>query len=120
MTEHGAIDLHDATCFDLRDHVEARLREDPVAVNKRIDQWEIPQSAPLHWAAWTHVEDVDGTHALDPVQRAGLVLLLLKNGADPNLVAGNGLTPLDIALASDAPAVAALLREHGAKRAAEL
>lgn len=120
MTEHGTIDLHDATCFDLRDHVEARLREDPVAVNKRIDQWEIPQSAPLHWAAWTHVEDVDGTHALDPVQRAGLVLLLLKNGADPNLVAGNGLTALDIALASDAPAVAALLREHGAKRAADL
>ena len=46
MREHCAIDLHDAVCFDLREHVEARLREDPASVNKRIDQWKIPQGTP--------------------------------------------------------------------------
>jgi ankyrin repeat protein len=120
LREHCTIDLHDAVCFDLREHVHARLREDPAASNRRLDQWEIPQCTPLHWAAWLYVEDVEGTYAHDPAAREQLVLLLLEHGADPNIVAGNGLTPLDIAHASPAPAIAALLQRHGGKPAAEL
>ena len=115
---HCAIDLHDAVCFDLREHIEARLREDPASVNQQLDQWEIPQSTPLHWAAWTYVEDVDGRHSLDPARRQELVAILLDNGANPNIIAGNGMTPLDIAYASDAPGIVALLEQHGGKRAA--
>jgi ankyrin repeat protein len=120
MRTHCAIDLHDAVCFDLRELVEARLREDPASVNKRIDQWEFPQCTPLHWAAWTSIEDVDGMHSLDAAKREELVKLLLDHGADPNVVAGNGMTPLDIANASDAPRIAALLEEHGGRRGADL
>jgi ankyrin repeat protein len=120
MRIHCAIDLHDAVCFDLRELVEARLREDPASINNRIDQWEIPQCTPLHWAAWTHIEDVDGTHSLDAAKREELVKLLLSRGADPNIVAGNGMTPLDIARASDAPRIAVRLEEHGGRRGADL
>jgi ankyrin repeat protein len=120
MQAHCAIDLHEAVCFDLREHVEARLREDPASINKQIDHWEIPQCTPLHWAAWTHIEDVDGMHSHDESTRRGLVKLLLGKGADPNIIAGNGLTPLDIAHAADAPHIAALLEQHGAKRAVDL
>ena len=62
MRTHCAIDLHEAVCFDLREHVEARLREDPASINARRDQWDIPQCTPLHWAAWPHYEDVEGRH----------------------------------------------------------
>lgn len=117
---HCAIDLHDAVSFDLREHVEARLREDPESVNRRLDQWDIPQCTPLHWAPWLSIEDVDGRHALDPARREELVALLLEKGADPNAVAGNGLTPLDVADAAQAAGIAALLERHGGKRAAEL
>lgn len=120
LRAHCAIDLHDAVCYDLRDHVRARLREDPASINKRMDQWDIPQCTPLHWAAWTHIEDVDGRHSLDPAKREELVKLLLDQGADPNIVAGNGMTPLDIAHASDAPRIAALLEQHGGRRGADL
>jgi len=37
-----------------------------------------------------------------------------------NIVAGNGCTALDIAEASKAPTIVAILKEHGGKRAAEL
>jgi ankyrin repeat protein len=117
---HCAIDLHDAVCFDLREHVEARLREDPASVNTRLDQWDIPQCTPLHWAAWLTLEDVDGVHSHDPSSREELVKLLLEKGADPNVVAGNGLTPLDVADAAKAAGIAALLERHGARRAADL
>jgi ankyrin repeat protein len=120
MRAHCSIDLHEAVCFDLREHVEARLREDPSSVNKRLDHWEIPQSTPLHWAAWTHVADVDGTHSHDEATRKELVQLLLDRGAEVNIVAGNGCTALDIAEAAKAENIAALLRQHGAKQAAEL
>ena len=120
MRKHCPIDLHDAVCFDFREHIEARLREDPQSINNRIDQWEIPQCTPLHWAAWTHVEDVEKTHTHDPVKRAELVQLLLERGADINIVAGNGCTALDIAEASKATTIAGLLKEHGAKGAADL
>ena len=117
---HCRIDLHDAAGFNLLEHAEARLREDPASVDRRIDQWEIPQSTALHWAAWPSVEDVEGRQMHDPAERERLVALLLDAGADPNLVAGNGMTALDIALAGSADRVAALLERNGAKRAAEL
>jgi ankyrin repeat protein len=120
MRAHCAIDLHKATGFDLREHIEARLREDPSSVNHRIDHWDIPQCTPLHWAAWTSVEDVDGRHPFDLGRRKELVELLLRSGADPNAVAGNGLTPLDVADAAHAEDIAKLLMQHGGKRASEL
>ena len=120
MCSNCTIDLHDAVCFDLHEHVSARLREDPISVNKLIDQWEVPRCAPLHWAAWPHYSDLDGRHSYDLSNREQLVKLLLDNGANPNIVAGNGLTAVDIALAGDAPDIAALLEQRGGRRAADL
>jgi hypothetical protein len=117
---HCAIDIHDAVCFDFPEHVAARLREDPSSVNRRLDQWDIPRATPLHWAAWTHIEDVDGSHDLDETDRAKTVELLLDSGADVNAVSGSGYTPLDIAHASHAASIVALLERHGAKRVADL
>jgi len=114
------VDLHDAVCFDLRSHVVARLREDPSAIDKRIDQWEIPDCTPLHWAAWLRYDSVSGTHFHDEAQRADLVELLLDHGADPNAVAGNGLTPLDIAHEAGASSIASLLERRGGKSASKL
>ena len=119
LRAHCAIDLHDAVCFDLRAHVQARLNDDPAAVNRRIDQWDVPQCTPLHWAAWLGIEDVDGLHAHDETRREELVRFLLQNGADPNIVAGNGLTALDMAEACGATRIAALLVQQGAKRTTE-
>ena len=116
---HCAIDLHDAVSFDLREHVEARLHDDPASVNRPIDHWDIPQSTPLHWAAWLRIEDVDGLHAHDEPRREEVVRLLLQNGADANIVAGNGLTALDIADACGATRIAALLAQHGGRRTRE-
>jgi ankyrin repeat protein len=118
--EHCAIDIHDAVCYGFRQHVEARLREDPSCVNRRIDQWDIPRTTPLHWAAWTHIGDVEGTHDLDEANRASTVRLLLDHGADPDAIAGNGMTPLDIAHASHAASIVALLESRGAKRARDI
>jgi ankyrin repeat protein len=119
MRSHCQIDLHDAVCFDLREHVVALVRANPASVNVQIDQWDIPQSAPLHWAAWPYYEDVTGRHAHDPSAREQLVTFLLEHGADPNLVAGNGCTPLDIALVGGAEGIASLLERHGGTRAAD-
>jgi ankyrin repeat protein len=116
LRAHCAIDVHDAVCLDLREHVEARLSEDPASVNKQIDQWEMPQCTPLHWAAWLRIEDVDGLHSHDEMRREELVRLLLQKGADPNIVSGNGVTALDIADACSATRIAALLEQHGGKR----
>lgn len=113
------IDLHEAVGHDLPEHVEARLREDPTSVNKQIDHWDLSQCTPLHWAAWTKIEDVDGLHSLDPARKEALVTLLLDNGADPNIIAGNGVSPLDMADACGATRIAALLEQHGAKRTTE-
>jgi ankyrin repeat protein len=120
LRSHCAIDLHDAAGFDLREHVEARLREDPASVNKRLDQWSAPQATPLYWAAYTKANDVDGVYTLDETHRLGLVTLLLDHGADPNIVAGDGHTPLDVAVSAGANAIAAFITSRGGKRAAEL
>jgi hypothetical protein len=120
MRAHCRIDLHDAAGYNLLGHVEARLSEDPASVDRRIDQWDIPQATALHWAAWPSVNDVEGTRMHDPAGRERLVTMLLDAGADPNAFAGNGMTPLDIALAGKADRVAALLERRGARRAAEL
>ncbi len=120
MRTNCAIDLHDAVCFHFREHVEARLREDPASVNELRDQWEIPRATPLHWAAWLVHENVEGKHAPAFGSREELVQLLLDHGADPNIVAGNGRTALDIAHAAQAHNVLSLLKRHGGRRAAEL
>jgi ankyrin repeat protein len=117
---HTRIDLHDAVGFDLHDHVEARVREDPASINKRLDQWDIPQATPLHWAMWPTLHDIDGAHSHDLASRQRLVTFLLDHGADVNALAGNGLTPLDVAEAGENTVIATLMERHGAKRAAEL
>jgi len=106
MQEHCAIDLHDAVSFNLRDHVEARLREDPASVNTCIDHWRMPQSTPLHWAA--------------ALNREKLAKLLLEKGADPNILAGTGLTPLDVAEQARAEGIVKLIEQRGGKRSAEM
>ena len=106
MREHCVVDLHDAVSFDLRDHVEARLREHPASVNDRIDHWRIPQSTALHWAA--------------SMNREEMAKLLLERGADPNILAGNGLTALDLADERGSTGVAKWVERHGGKRSSEL
>lgn len=120
MRTHCPIDLHEAVGLNLHDHVVARLREDPAAVNRRLDMWETPQSTPLYWAAWTRIQDVEGEHAWDESSRLELVRLLLDHGADPNIVAGDGCTALDVAMTAGAERIAALLVSRGGKRASDL
>ena len=104
MRAHCAIDLHDAASFDFREHITARLREDPEAVNRRIDHWDIPQATALHWAAAMGHEEA--------------AALLLEAGAEANIIAGNGMTPLDVADANGAAGVAAMLEQRGGTRTA--
>jgi ankyrin repeat protein len=120
LRAHCAIDLHEAAAHDLREHVEARLREDPASVNSLRDQWEVPRCTPLYWAAWPQIGDVDGQHQLDESNRLGLVRYLLDHGADPNIVAGDGRAPLDVAMAAQANQIVELLKAHGARPAQEL
>ena len=114
------IDIHDAVSFDFPEHVEARLREDPTCVNRRIDHWEIPQSTPLFWSAWNHISDVDSGHTIDEAQRLPVVRLLLDHGGDPNIIAGDGSTALDVAHAAGAKEIADLIESRGGKRGADL
>lgn len=120
MRANCRIDLHDAVGFNLRAHAEARIREDPASVNRRLTQWEAPQCTPLYWAAWTKIYDNDGEHTFDEADKEYLVRLLLDHGADPNIVAGDGYAPLDVARYCGASRIAALLEERGAKPASEL
>ncbi len=99
LRHNSSVDLHDAVGFGLTEHVHARLRESPASINEQRDQWQLAQATPLHVAAM--------------MDRADLAALLLDAGADPSLLAGNGLTPLDVAEQSNAKATAALLRARG-------
>lgn len=105
MRANCAIDIHDAVQYGFGEHVEARLREQPSDVNLQRDHAELPRCAPLHCAAF--------------MNRADFAALLVERGADPNLLAGNGWTPLDLADLEGAAAVAAVLEQRGGKRTAE-
>ena len=105
LRTYCAIDLHDAASFDFHEHIAARLKEDPASVNMRLDHWDIPQATALHWAA--------------SMGHAGAATLLLDHGADVNIVAGNGMTPLDVADANGSSEVVALLVARGARRVAQ-
>ena len=120
MVANCTIDIHEAVGMNLRDHVEARLREDPSCVNRQIDHWEAPQSTPLYWAAWTSIQDVDGTHYWDEGSRVELVRLLLDHGAEPNTVAGDGNTALDVAKKAKAKEIVVLLEAKGARSGKDL
>ena len=50
---------------------------------------------------------------------AGAAAILLDHGADVNIVAGNGMTPLDVADANGSSDVVAVLVAHGARRVAQ-
>jgi len=106
LRAHSCVDLHDAVSFDLREHVEARLREDPASIDRCLDHWEVPQSTPLYWAARLNREEI--------------AKLLLARGADPNILAGDGYTALDIAIEKGAAGIASLLVRAGGKRSADL
>jgi len=103
---HCPVDIHDAVCFGLVDHVRARIGERPDCVNEALDQWQIPRAAPLHFAAHT--------------RSAAIVTLLLDAGALPNTLAGDGRTALDIADARGAFEVVKRLSARGGVRAADL
>lgn len=120
MRERCPIDLHDAVCMGLGEHIEARIREDPASVIRVRDQWEIPACTPLHWAAWPSYDDSQRTHTHDPAEREALVRTLLETGADPNVISGNGLTALDVAHSGGAGGIIGVLESHGARRATEL
>jgi ankyrin repeat protein len=106
MRAHCSIDLHDAVCFDLPEHVEARIREAPASIDKRLNQWNIPQGTPLHWAA--------------KLNRGELVKLLLEKGAALNILAGNGCTALDLAEQTHAVDIARMIEQRSGKRAEDL
>lgn len=118
--EHCAIDIHDAVSFGLLEQVEARLRDDPSSATARRDHWNMPGCTPLHCAAFGWIGDVEGRQKHDPEEREALARILLDAGAGVNALAGNGLTPLDIAVGTGAARVAAVLRARGGRAAAEL
>ena len=55
-----------------------------------------------------------------PNSRLALVRLLLDSGANPNIVAGDGYTALDVARTATMPRVAALIEQRGGKSNSEL
>ncbi len=106
MIANCPLDLHDAVYFKLREHAEARIRENPSCVNNVVDHLQLRRGTALHHAA--------------RLDRLAFAQLLLDNGADPNLLAGDGRTALDIADEKGHAELAQLLRDHDALRAEQL
>jgi len=106
MAAHCALDIHEACGFGLLDQVQARLRENPRSVNRRLDALTYPRATPLFVAARN--------------DQADIATLLLDHGADPNVITGNGQTALDVAEEHEATSVVLLLKKRGAKRAADV
>ena len=78
-------------------------------------------STPLSWAQHNKQRAVfDWMRANCAIDLHEAVRLLLDHGADPNIVAGDGNAPLDVARTSGARRIVALLEERGARSAAEL
>ncbi len=103
---HCPVDIHDAVCFGLLDHVRARIAERAESVHDAIDQWQLPRATPLHFAA--HMRALE------------IATLLLDAGAQPSTLAGDGRTALDIAEARGAVEMARCLLARGGLRAGEL
>jgi hypothetical protein len=99
IQNHCDVDLWDAVAFGLLDQVEARIAQDPAVVNARTDAFDIPLGTALHTAA--------------RLQRTEAARVLLDRGADPNVLAGDGRTPLDVAEEHGASEVAALVAARG-------
>jgi ankyrin repeat protein len=106
LHSHCPVDIHDAVCFGLLVHVRARIAERPECVNDAIDQWQIPRATALHFAAHMRAPEI--------------AVILLDAGAQPNALAGDGRTALDIADARGASEVAKRLVARGGLRASEL
>jgi hypothetical protein len=102
IQQNCAVDLHDAVAFDLIDHVRARLAENPAAIHARLDDGDIPDGTALHVAAM--------------LNREAAARILLEHGADPNAIAGDATTPLDVADAHGSASTAALIEAHGGRR----
>ena len=78
------------------------MREDPASVNRRMNDGGLPLETALHVAARWNREEA--------------ARILIRHGADPNVLAGNGQSPLDLADECGSSAVAALLEQHGGRR----
>ena len=101
VTEFGNTDVHLAVMDQAPDTLEALLQggTSANAENKR-------RRVPLHYAV------LAGTTGSD--YSAQMTRVLLRYGADPNMVDDSNLTPLDIAISRGSPAVVRLLLEYGA------
>lgn len=109
----GETPLHKAAFLINADISTALLanKADPNTKNK-------DGATPLHLASgdgfWRYNAMPDVKPRASRSQKA-IVELLVKNGADPNLIDNKGKAPLDWALKSDNKDIAEFLRQHGAK-----
>lgn len=125
------LDLYDACAIGLVDRVRELAAAGPEAVNRfssdgfapvalaaffghpEVVQALIEAGADLNAQARNPMK-VAAIHAAVSARNAGIVEMLLHNGADPNLQQQEGLTPLRAAVESKDEGIAALLRKYGA------